>query len=174
MKVSFISPRAWVVAAVLATGAAAGCQPTAEQQMKDAFRREFRENGRRVVFFYSQFMSSPTKPVGPNGFCGPKDEAELRAFIAASSSAALEDMGIKSAESPELFTSERDGQPFRVRYGIKGPLATKYAVLCEAKGVNGRVKVFRSDGSSVEVAADEAEAYLQGKHDVAPEPVNAI
>jgi hypothetical protein len=163
------------VAAVVAIGVTTGCQPSPQQQVKDAYRSEFRENGRRVVAFYAMFMGSPTKPVsGPNGFSGPKDEAELRKFIAASSPENLEDMGIKSAESPELFTSERDGQPFRVRYGIKGPTTTSYAVLCEAKGVNGRVKVFKTDGSSLEVAADEAEAYMAGKHDVAYDPKSSL
>jgi hypothetical protein len=174
MKMSDRYCRAGFVAAVVAIGVTTGCQPSPQQQVKDAYRREFRENGRRVVAFYARFMGSPTKPVsGPNGFSGPKDEAELRKFIAASSSEALEDMGIKSAESAELFTSERDGQPFRVRYGITGPTTTSYAVLCEARGVNGRVKVFKSDGSSLEVAGDEAEAYMAGKHDVAYDPNSA-
>jgi hypothetical protein len=175
MNGSCIRARSWLLAALLATGAAAGCQQAAEQQMKDAYRREFRENGRRLAAFYSRFMSSPTKPVaGPNGFSGPKDESELRSFIAASPSTALEEMGIKSAEAAELFMSERDGLPFRVRYGIKGSLSTAYVVLCEAKGVNGRVKVFRIDGSSVEVAADDAAAYMEGKHDTAHDPGEAI
>lgn len=167
--------RSWILSVVLATGVVAGCQPPAEQQIKDAFRREFRENGRRLAAFYSRFMSSPTKPVsGPNGFSGPKEESELRSFIAASPSAALEEMGIKSAEAAELFMSERDGLPFRVRYGLKGSLSTTYVVLCEAKGVNGHVKVFWIDGSSAEVAADKAEAYMQGKHDVVRDPGDAI
>jgi hypothetical protein len=169
----FSRPRAALGAAVLVAIVVAGCQPSAEQQVKDAFRREFRENGRRVAFFYAQFMAAPTKPVGPNGFSGPKDEAELRAFIADSPTSALEDMGIKSAAAPELFASERDGRPFLVRYGIKGPL-TPYFVLREAQGVNGRVRVFRTDGASVEVAIDEAEAYMTGKHDAAHDPGPAI
>ena len=175
MKMSHRYCHAGFVAAVVAFGIATGCQPSPQQQVKDAYRAGFRENGRRVAVLYATFMGSPTKPVsGPNGFSGPKDEAELRKFIAASSSEALEDMGIKSAESPELFTSERDGQPFRVRYGITGPTTTTYAVLCEAKGVNGRVKVFKSDGSSLEVAADEAEAYMAGKRDVAYDPKSSL
>ncbi|MFM1996270.1 MAG: hypothetical protein RLZZ111_657 [Planctomycetota bacterium] len=156
---------------VLGIAAVAGCQASPEQQVKDAFRNEFRENGRRVAVMYARYMSSPTKPVtGRDGFAGPADEAELRRFIAATPSAALEEIGIKSAESAELFASERDGQPFRVRYGIKGPLSTTYAVLCETKGVNGRVKVFKSDGAFVEVPADEADAHMAGKHDVAYDP----
>jgi hypothetical protein len=175
MKMTHGTIREGLVAVIVATAVVTGCQPSPEQQVKDAFRSEFRENGRRVAVFYGRFMGSPKKPVsGPNGFKGPKDEVELRKFIAASPSEALEEMGIKSAEAPELFTSERDGQPFRVRYGITGPTTTTYAVLCEAQGVNGRVKVFKSDGGSMEVAADEAEAYMAGKHDVAYDPKNSL
>jgi hypothetical protein len=36
------------------------------------------------------------------------------------------------------------------------------------------VKVFRIDGSSVEVAADDAAAYMEGKHDTAHDPGEAI
>jgi hypothetical protein len=174
MTASFSCARAWLIAGIVATGATIGCQPSAEQKVKDAFRREFRENGRRVAFFYAQFMSSPMKPVGPEGFSGPKNEAELRAFIAASPAVALEDMGIRNSMSPDLFTSERDGQPFRVRYGIRGSLSTTYVLLCEAKGVNGRVTVFKSDGSSAEVSAEEADACMAGDHDAAYDRGDAI
>lgn len=172
MKLSRLLGRHRFVAVLcVAAASVAGCQASPEQQVKDAFRSEFRENGRRVAVMYARQMSSPTKPVmGRDGFAGPANEAELRRFIAATPSAALEEIGIKSAESAELFTSERDGQPFRVRYGIKGPVTTTYAVLCETKGVDGRVKVFKSDGSFVEVPAEEADAHMAGKHDVAYDP----
>lgn len=172
MRISRLSGRYQCLAVLcVAAASVAGCQASPEQQVKDAFRNEFRENGRRVAVMYARQMSSPTKPVmGRDDFTGPATEAALRRFIAATPSAALEEIGIKSAESTELFTSERDGQPFRVRYGIKGPVTTTYALLCETKGVDGRVKVFKSDGSFVEVPAEEADAYMAGKHDVAYDP----
>jgi len=169
------SRRPWFVTALVAVGVISGCQSSPEQQIKEAFKAAFPENGRRVAVLYARCMASPTRPTrGPNDFSGPIDESSLRRFIAGMSSEALAEMGIASAEAPDLFMSERDGQPFRVRYGIRGPLTTTYAVLCESKGVDGKVKVFKSDGSFVEVAADEAEKYMSGEHDVAYDPESGL
>lgn len=167
--------RGWFVCTIAAAGAIIGCQSAPEQQIKEAFKAAFPDNGRRVAVLYARCMGSPTRPTrGPDDFAGPADEASLRRFISAMPSEALAEIGIANAESPELFTSERDGQPFRIRYGIKGPLTTTYAILCESKGVNGLVKVFKSDGSSTEVAADEAEKYLAGEYDVAYDPKSGL
>ncbi len=137
--------------------------------MKEAFRDTYRENGRRLAAMYARFMESPGKPVqGPNDFKGPADESELRDFVRAIPAESLAEMGISGPDSEELFKSERDGQPFRIRYGIKGSLTTAHVVLCESRGINGKVKVFRSDGSSTEVPADDVEAYMTGKHDQQP------
>lgn len=175
MAIPLKSVRGWCVGAIVAVGAISGCQSSPEQKIKAAFKAAFPENGRRVVVLYARSMASPTRPPrGPNDFSGPADEASLRRFIAAMPSEALAEMGIANAESPELFTSERDGQPFRIRYGIKGPLTTTYAVLCESKGVGGKVKVFKSDGSSVEVAADEVDKYMAGEHDVVYDPKSGL
>ena len=158
-----------VVAAILLAMVGAGCGPTPEQQMKDAYRKTYRENGRRLVALYTRFMASPSRPVsGPNDFKGPTDESEFRAFIGKLPQESLADMGITNPDAEELFKSERDGQPFRIRYGIKGGLNTVYAVLCETKGLNGKIKVYKSNGSSMEVAADEVEASMTGKQDQQP------
>jgi hypothetical protein len=164
-----------MLAAVVACACLAGCRPTPEQMMKDAFRQEFRENGRRVAVMYARFMNSPKEPVrGPDGFKGPKDEAELRSFIAAIPQDALTELGITDPQAAGLFVSERDGKPFRVRYGITGPVSTTYAIIAEAEGVGGRVKVYKTDGGALEVPAGEADAYLEGKHDAKYDPGSAL
>lgn len=156
----------WGGVALLAVWSAGGCSQSPEQRMKDAFRSNFRENGRRLVTMYARFMESPSQPVqGPNDFKGPADEQQLRDFIATMPAEALREMGISGADSEELFKSERDGQPFRIRYGIKGGLSKVYAVLCESRGVNGKIKVYRSNGSSTEVAAGDIEEYMAGDRD---------
>lgn len=155
----------WRVWAVALAGLVAGCQGSPEQRIKDAFRQEYRENGRRLAVMYGRFMSSPSRPVPAQKYIGPRDENEFRSFMATISSAALAEMGIGDVQSRELFCSERDGRPFRVRYGVCGPSSGGYAVLCETTGVAGRVKVFRTDGFSCEVPAAEAEAYIRGERD---------
>lgn len=145
---------------------AAGCQPSPEDRIRAAMRQSFQLNGKRIAIMYGRFMGSPTGPVrGANGFKGPPDEASLRAFIARAPTPALEEMGIKDPAAPSLFTSERDQQPFRIRYGITGPLTTVYAVVCEARGIEGSVRVFKTDGTFVDVPASAAEGYLAGNHD---------
>lgn len=137
--------------------------------MKDAFRSAYRENGRRLVAMYARFMESPGRPVqGPSDFKGPANEKEFRDFIRKMPAEALEEMGISGADSEELFKSERDGQPFRIRYGIKGGLNKVYAVLCESRGVSGKIKVYRSNGSSAEVPAKEMDDYMAGDRDEQP------
>jgi hypothetical protein len=164
-RMSFSSPIAFVAVwfAVMVVG---GCSASPEQQMKEAYRNAYRENGRRLVALYTQCMAMPGKPVrGPDDFTGPADESELRAFIRKSPEEWLADMGITNPDGEDLFKSERDGMPFRIRYGFKGGINAVFAVLCEAKGKNGKIRVFKSDGSSIEVPADEGEACLAGKYD---------
>ena len=156
---------------VAVTPLVAGCQTSPEDQIRDAMRKSFQQNGTRLAVMYGRFMGAPTGPVrGPNGFKGPADEASLRASIARSPSTALAEMGIDDPHAASLFTSERDGQPFRIRYGITGPLTTVYCVVVESTGVDGMVRVFKTDGSSMDVPASEAAACLSGRHDRAYEP----
>ena len=157
-----ISLHVCVAVACIALVAAGGCGSSPQQQMKDAYRNAYRENGRRLVALYTQFMSFPSKPVrGPEDFKGPTNEAEFKAFISKVPVDSLADMGITSAGSDELFKSERDGMPFRIRYGFKGGMNTVFNVLCESQGANGKVKVFKSNGTSAEMSVAEAEKCLE-------------
>lgn len=164
---SFSSPMAFVAVwfAVMAVG---GCSASPEQRMKEAYRNAYRENGRRLVALYTQCMTMPGKPVaGPDDFKGPANESEFRAFIRQVPQEALSDMGITSPDSEDLFKSERDGLPFRIRYGFKGGMNAVFIVLCEEKGKSGKIRAFKSDGSTIEVPADDGEACLKGKYDQA-------
>jgi hypothetical protein len=154
--------------AVLFVGLAGGCEQSPESRMKDAMRKSFQLNGKRLAIMYGRSMASPTRPVmGPSGFTGPASEKALQAFIQQTPAVALEEMGITDPNDPALFQSERDHKPFRIRYSVKGPLTTIYPVVCESEGVGGRVQIFKTDGSFVEVPVAEADAYLAGKYDQA-------
>jgi len=153
------------------TALAVGCQASPEDRVREAMRQSFQQNGKRLAIMYGRFMGSPTGPIrGPNGFKGPADEASLRAYIAEVPPAALKEMGIDDPNSPALFMSERDKKPFRIRYGVSGPLTTVYPVVCEAEGVAGTVQVFMSDGTQTAVPAASADEYLSGRHDRAYVP----
>jgi hypothetical protein len=167
--------RIGILILVVLGGAAAGCRPSPEEMIKDAFKQEFRENGRRVAVMYARFMGAPKGPVrGPNDFKGPADEAELRSFMASMPANSLAELGITDPQAAGLFVSERDGKPFRIRYGLTGPLSTTYVIVCEAEGVGGRVKAFKTDGGFMELPASEADAFLKGKYDAAYDPGSAL
>ena len=69
---------------------------------------------------------------------GPKDEDELKKFLKTDADAKvkLERMGVSQDEVDAIFISERDGKPFKVRYGLKG--IADHPIVFESVGVDGK------------------------------------
>lgn len=92
-------------------------------------------NAKRLGNLYSLYQNL-------NKFQGPKDEAELKEFIKTQSPARLKKAGIDINNVDELFISERDGKPFKIRWGlatrVRGP---SQPVVFEAEGVEGKRQV---------------------------------
>ncbi len=98
-----------------------------------------------------------------NGWVGPKDEATLRSFVATAPRKNLEMMGIDPAVFDQLLVSERDGKPYRVRWGVTiGPLEEQ-AVVFEAEGREGRRFVAFTGAKAEEVEADRYERLWNGE-----------
>ncbi len=101
-----------------------------------------------------------------NNFKGPKDEAALKEFIRSQNADRLARAGIDAAEVDSLFTGERDGQAFKVRYGldtyIRGP---SLPVIFEADGKEGKRQIGFTNGSMQEVDTTEYELMWSGKRD---------
>jgi hypothetical protein len=99
---------------------------------------------------------------------GPRDEAELREFIAAQDPGRLALAGIEASSLDTLFVSERDGLPFRIRYGVdtrlRGPALP---VVFEEAGRDGRRQVGFTGGRVDEVDAAAADALWSGAADAA-------
>ncbi len=116
-------------------------------------------NVKRLATMYSFFHTL-------NKFKGPKDEAELRSFIEAQDPKRLSLADIDATKLDELFVSERDGEPFVVRYGvdtiIRGP---SLPVIFESLGVDGTRQVGFCNGSMKEVDNEEYDRLLAGKAD---------
>lgn len=77
-----------------------------------------------------------------HGFQGPKDEAEFKEYIKAADISILEPMGVDPAKVDELFISERDNEPFVVKYGV--PTTSRGSgdpVIFEKTGVGGKKMV---------------------------------
>ena len=68
---------------------------------------------------------------------GPESEEELKEYLRTDPGAKvkLERMGMTLDDIDSIFISERDGQPFKVRYGLNG--LGDHAAVFEADGVDG-------------------------------------
>jgi hypothetical protein len=102
------------------------------------------------------------------GMKGPADDAAFKRFVQSEMSPRkLEMMRVDRNNVDELFTSERDGQPFQVRYGLSGGPSAKLAVVFEQQGQDGKRLVAFTDGSVEETDEARYRQLLEGKGDVA-------
>lgn len=96
-----------------------------------------------------------------NQYKGPKDEAELKGFFQSNPRAQtiLGRCGVSLDELDAIFVSERDGEPFTVRYGING--MADHALVFEKVGVDGKRQI--ALGKVIEADEQMYEDYLSGK-----------
>lgn len=94
----------------------------------------------------------------------PADEASFKQFIVDDSMQVLEKMQIASAD--DLFISERDGQPFVVRYRHTLKFKTPNIVAYEQTGVDGRRQIGFRLGVIEEV---DAQRFAELVPEAAPE-----
>ncbi len=108
-------------------------------------------NAKRLGNLYSLYQIN-------HNFQGPKDEAELKEFIKTISPARLKKGGMDINNIDELFISERDGKPFKIRWGmdtrVRGP---SQPVVFEAEGVEGKRQVGFTNSAMQEVDSAEYE-----------------
>lgn len=131
----------------------AGCR----DKLADQVAAMNTSNIRRVANIYEGFQNL----VG--GGKGPKNEAELTKFIKEYDPTKLKMMGIDSNDLPKLLTSERDGKPFKVRYGVGGGRGAVAPVVFELEGKDGKKQVAFTGGKIEEVGEAEYQAYWSGK-----------
>jgi hypothetical protein len=102
-------------------------------------------NIQRVSNLYTAFQHAR------NG-SGPKDEDEFKTFIAEFDVNKLAMMGVDPGNLVALFTSERDGKPFEIRYSVGGGRGAVDAVVFEQVGLAGKHQVGYTGGKVEEVA----------------------
>lgn len=116
-------------------------------------------NVKRLATAYSFFHLK-------NKFKGPQDETEFKKFISEQDPARMELAGIDVNDVDQLFVSERDEMPLKIRYGmntrIRGP---SLPVVFEETGVDGMRQVGFTNGSMQEVDDTEYEALFAGERD---------
>jgi hypothetical protein len=118
-----------IAVAVLLTGLT-GCTNKVAQQV-GAMNTS---NMHRLANMYAAYQNF-------NSYQGPKDETEFKAFIKDFDPEKLKMMGIDPNNLDALFTSERDGKPFKIRYKVGGGRGSVAAVVFEQEGVGGKKQV---------------------------------
>jgi len=118
----------------------AGCSSDHTAQDVAAMNKS---NIQRVANMYTAFQTY-------RGGHGPANESEFKSFIANFDAEKLTMMGIKADNLNALFTSERDGQPFKVRYNVGGGRGSVDAVAFEQTGKDGKRQVAFTGNTKVD------------------------
>ncbi len=101
-----------------------------------------------------------------NQFRGPKNEDEFKKFINEQDASRLALAGISTSNVNDLFVSERDQQPFKIRYGINTQLrGPSLPVIFESNGAEGLRQVAFTGGSMQEVDSTKYDELWSGKGD---------
>jgi hypothetical protein len=123
----------------------------------DAVRNANQTNMQRLANLYFSYQSR-------HDWAGPKDEAALKQFVAEFDPEKLALIGVDPGAVDALFVSERDGQPFKVRYGVRGSMmGSSEPVIFEATGVDGKRQVGFLNMTQRDVDAAEYDALWAGK-----------
>ena len=110
-------------------------------------------NIRRVHSVYKMYMNN-------NAMRGPKDKETLISYVKNDNTARVlvGRMEINPDEIESIFVSERDGQEFKIRWGLIG--IADHAIVFESEGVEGKRLVAFSKPR--ELDAEEYTGYLEG------------
>lgn len=96
-----------------------------------------------------------------NSSQGPKNEQEFKKYIQGVDSATLEKMGIDLADINSLFVSDRDQQPFEIRYGVAASFrGDAVGLIFEKQGLNGVRQVGLSTIAVKEIEDDQQYSQL--------------
>lgn len=144
-----------LVTCTVILGLLSGCSGSASPE--SALAKANESNLQRLTNLYLAYQIE-------NNWIGPPDEAKFKEFLKAFNPKKLTRIGIDPAATDQLFVSERDGQPFKIRYSVVGSMmGSNEPVIFEAEGVNGQRQVGALDMSVREVGSDEYDQLLAGK-----------
>jgi hypothetical protein len=117
-------------------------------------------NMKKVMSMYRMYQSL-------NRFEGPKDEAELKSFLSSDTAEArMKTLSLDTSNLDQYFTSERDGQKFKIRYGVKGSaVGSDDPIVFEVDGVSGTWQVgFTSHEIRETSSKKEYDQWMDGKY----------
>lgn len=119
-----------------------------------------KSNIQRLANFYSGMQNGYASTKGSNP---PKDEAEFKEYVRAYPADKLKMMGVDAGNIDELFKSERDGKPFKIRYKVGGGRGSVAPVIFEQDGKDGKKQVGFTGGKVEDVDQAAYDQYLTGK-----------
>ena len=144
-----------LVICCIVTSLLIGCTTGADPQ--DAVAKANGTNLQRLSNLYLAFQ-------GDNNWQGPSDEVKFKEFIRGFSPKKLNRIGIDPNSIDALFVSERDGQPFKIRYSVAGNMmGSLEPVVFESVGVDGKRMVGTLGMTQIEVGDAEYETLWAGK-----------
>lgn len=127
----------------------AGCggKETSVAELKDS-------NMKKIHAIYTFYMNN-------NGMTGPASKEVLMEYInSPEGQFALKRMDMDPASVEDYFVSERDGEEFVIRYGLKG--VKDHAIVFEATGGEEGTRLVAFN-KPIECDEDEYNDYLSGK-----------
>ena len=125
----------------------AGCGDS--NSVESAISSVNQNNMQRLINLYVRYQTQ-------HRWQGPPSEDAFRDYIAQVQPVMLERMGVDPGNLDQLFVSERDNQPFQIRYGIPGSArGSNEAVIFEASGDQGKRQVGFTSSVIEEVADDQ-------------------
>ncbi len=114
-------------------------------------------NIQRLANLYEAYQSR-------HNWRGPKDEAEFKSFLKGWNPKKLTNVGVDPNAIDDVFVSDRDGEPFQVRYGVPGHIMGSDApVVFETTGIDGKRMVGFLNMTSREVDEAEYNDLWEGK-----------
>lgn len=153
MKTSLKTLATATMACLLMVGCGGGKSP--EQVLADSND----SNMKRMANLYLLVQMVPGRD-----FAGPKDEEEFKSVVRAASPDVLTQMGVDPNSLDQVFVSDRDNEPFAIRYGVKGsPYGCQEAVIFEKTGVDGKRMVGFLNQTQKEVDNSEYDQLLKGQ-----------
>lgn len=125
----------------------------------DMFAKANDINIKRLSSLYAVYSAQ-------HGYTGPKDEAEFKAFIAKQDKKRLKMIGVDPENLDKLFVSERDNQPFRIRWELQvRPRQAPIPIVFEEDGEGGKKMVAFSSYVCREVDHQEYDKLWNGEMD---------
>ena len=139
---------------LLLTGCGGG-----EPDAADIVAQSNDSNIKRMANLYNLVQMKPGRK-----YAGPKDEAEFKKILGDTAPLILERMGVSPGAIDEIFVSERDGEPFEIRYGVTGsPYGCQEPVIFEKTGVDGKRLVGFLNQTQKEVDGSEYDQLFSGQ-----------